>query len=447
MELGERSFILFYLLSKYRFRNWSSNDIKRYQMKRARWIVKKAIDGSEFFREHYKAYDLDDFSSLPHVDKAIMMQNLSQYNTLGLNKEDMIDFALDVEKKKDYSKRYKGINIGMSSGTSGNKGIVITTQAEERYLKAMYVSRIVLPKKEKLNCAFILRVSSPAFNYNKFGNKLTYINQLQPIETIYDRLEKLDPNVISAPPSMLKLIAEGYSNKKLDIKPKILYSYAEVLYPDAKEYIESKFRCKVYQIYQGSEGSYAMTCNKGNLHINEDIVFFELFNQDGKPTPDGKPCYRLLVTDLHKTSQPIIRYDLNDILTLSTKKCSCGSNFRVIEHIHGRANDLFWGIRKNDRKKHFIYQDYISRAIITASDDIVDFQAIQEGFTKVTLRIKLNNKGDKEKIKNKLTDAIRDVFNGYGCKKPDVKVIFGEPRSNKRSNKLIRIVCNIKDIK
>ena len=69
----------------------------------------------------------------------------------------------------------------MSSGTSGNKGIVITTKREENYLKAMYASRLVLPIGEKINCAFILRVSTPAFNYNQSGNKLTYVNHLQPI--------------------------------------------------------------------------------------------------------------------------------------------------------------------------------------------------------------------------------------------------------------------------
>lgn len=119
---------------------------------------------------------------MPVVNKRIMMDNLTEYNTLGLNKNDLINFALKVEKTRDFSVRFNGVNIGMSSGTSGNKGIVITTKEEENYIKAMYASRLVLPKGEKINCAFILRISTPAFDYNQSGNRLTYINQLQPLE-------------------------------------------------------------------------------------------------------------------------------------------------------------------------------------------------------------------------------------------------------------------------
>jgi len=78
-------------------------------------------------------------------------------------------------------KKNKCVNIGMSSGTSGNKGIVITTKEEKNYIKTMYASRLVLPKGEKINRAFILRISTPAFDYHKSGNKQTYLNQLQSI--------------------------------------------------------------------------------------------------------------------------------------------------------------------------------------------------------------------------------------------------------------------------
>ncbi|GAJ24932.1 unnamed protein product, partial [marine sediment metagenome] len=180
MEFETRFPLIFYILSKYRFKFWSVKDIKKYQEKKTKKIVRYAVEYSKFFKEYYNKHDINNFSSLPIVNKRIMMDNLTEYNTLGLNKDDLIHFALNIEKNRDFSIRFNGINIGMSSGTSGNKGIVITTKEEENYIKAMYVSRLVLPKGEKLNCAFILRVNTPAFNYHQSGNKLTYINQLQP---------------------------------------------------------------------------------------------------------------------------------------------------------------------------------------------------------------------------------------------------------------------------
>jgi putative adenylate-forming enzyme len=372
-----------------------------------------------------------------------MMDNLTEYNTLGLNKGDLIHFALNVEKTRDFLARFNGINIGMSSGTSGNKGIVITTKKEENYIKAMYASRLVLPIGEKLNGAFILRVSAPAFNYHRSGNKLTYINQLQPMEKIIEQLEKLNPNVVSAPPSMLKILATELLKRRLKISPKLLYSYAEVLYPEVKEYLEKNIKCKVHEVYQGSEGYYALTCRHGNLHINEDMVFFELLDDRGLPTKDGEPCHKLLVTDLHKKSQPIIRYELNDIITISKKKCSCGSNFRVIKQIQGRADDMFWGVKTDTKEPQFIFQDYISRTIISTSEDIEEYQATQDSYTDIRLRIQLKKGSNKEKIKEQLIQKLKKVFSKHHCVEPEVKVIFCKSLLNKRSNKLIRIKCNI----
>ena len=443
MEFETRFPLIFYILSKYRFRFWSEKDIKKYQEKKTKEIARYAVEHSKYFKEYYNKYDINKVSSLPIVNKKIMMDNLTDYNTLGLNKDDLIHFALNVEKTRDFSMRFNGINIGMSSGTSGNKGIVITTKKEENYIKAMYASRLVLPIGEKLNCAFILRVSTPAFNYHQSGNKLTYVNQLQPLEKIIEQLEKLNPNVVSAPPSMLKILATELLKGRLKINPKLLYSYAEVLYPEIKEYLEKNFKCKVHEIYQGSEGSYAITCRHGNLHINEDMVFFELLDDRGLSTNDGEPCHKLLVTDLHKKSQPIIRYELNDIITISKEKCSCGSNFRVIKQIQGRADDMFWGLRTDTKKPQFIFQDCISRTIISTSEDIEEYQATQVSYTDIILRIQLKKGSNKEKIKEQLTQKLKKVFSKHHCVEPEIKAIFYLPLLNKGSNKLIRIRCNI----
>jgi putative adenylate-forming enzyme len=178
---------------------------------------------------------------------------------------------------------------------------------------------------------------------------------------------------------MLKIIAREKEEGRLSVKPLKLISYAEVLYPDVKDYLKRVFGCEVHEIYKCSEGAIAITCRYGSLHVNEDVVALQLFDKDGAPATPGKPCHKLIVTDLHKSSLPIIRYELNDIITISTQKCECGSNFRVIEKINGRADDLFWGIRKSDKTKHFIFQDYISRAIISVSGNIEEFLKRRKG--------------------------------------------------------------------
>jgi putative adenylate-forming enzyme len=437
--------VLFYFLCKYRFGHWGTQDIERYRNNKLRDIVNYAAGHSPFFRSLYRDHKLSDFHALPSVNKEIMMDNFSGYNTLCLEKAELENFALRVEQKRDFSSRYRNLNIGMSSGTSGNKGLIITTRREELYLKAMYFSRLVLPPRQKLNCAFILRVSSPAFAFGLFGHRLTYINQLQPIEQIISAISMLNPNVVSAPPSMLNLLADESASGRLKVRPALVYSYAEVLYPDVRDHITRVFGCPIHEIYQGSEGCYAMTCREGRLHINEDVVFLELFNRDCSRTMPGNPCFRLLVTDLHKHSQPVIRYELNDIITISPEPCPCGSQFRVIASVQGRADNLFWGLRNGSLRKQFVYPDYIARKIISISGQIRDYQVIQNGYTDITVRLLLNQGADISRISPMITAGIREIFRTYDCREPVVNVEIGEPVRNIRSQKLIRIICNIRD--
>jgi len=442
-ELETRVFPLFYLLCKLRHRRYSKAEIEDYQMRRATSMAKYAASRSKFFGRLYAGKDLDDFFSLPRVNKKVMMENLTDYNTIGLTREEVMAFCLKVERTRDFTKRLRGVNVGMSSGTSGNRGVEIVTRAEEMYMKAALFARFDFPKGEKLNLAFILRVSAPAFNLNVFGHKLTYISQLDTIEGISAKLEALNPNVISAPPSMLKMIAREAEAGRLNINPKKLVSYAEILHPDVKGYLAEVFRCPVHEIYKCTEGPIAISCSHGSLHINEDMVLVETLNFDGSRTEPGKPCQRLVVTDLHKKSQPIIRYELNDIVTISPHKCSCGSSFRVIESIQGRADDIFWAKSEKTGGWQYIFPDYISRAVNTASEEIDEYQVVQSAPDEVLVRVRLLAGASQDAFDiSPIEMNIQSVFEAYGCARPKVIVAFGDPEFNPNSNKLIRIHRN-----
>lgn len=440
-DLETRFFPLFYLNCKFRFRYFSEERIRKYQTRKARQLVRFANAHSDFFKRHHSGFDLNDVWTLPTVNKKIMMDNLTGYNTVGLTREEILDFCLEVEKSRDFSRRLKGLNIGMSSGTSGNKGVEIVTRAEENYMKAALFARFPFPKNEKVNLAFILRVSAPAFSLGIFGHKLTYISQLSPIEEIRRKLAELNPNVISAPPSMLKILAREVEKNNLDIRPRQLVSYAEVLYPDVRAYLERVFGCRVHEIYKCTEGPIALSCRCGSLHINEDIVAVETLNLNGSPTPPGEPCQKLIVTDLHKRSQPIIRYELNDIITISKEKCACGSAFRVIENIQGRADDVFWAKNSLTGEWQYIFPDYISRAIITASEDIEEYQVLQNSPEEVVVRIQLREQLSPESFTGEtaVRKSIESVFANYHCVKPEVTILYENPRFNVNSNKLMRI--------
>ncbi|MEJ5306786.1 MAG: F390 synthetase-related protein [candidate division WOR-3 bacterium] len=440
-DFETQNFLVFYLFSKYTFKHFSKRDIENYQRIKRNLVVEYAFRKSEFFNKLYSGYDLKDFKKLPIINKKIMMDNLTAYNTLGLKKEEIINFCCEVEKSRDFSRRFKGLNIGMSSGTSGNKGVEIVTPREEMYMKAAFLARFDFPENQKMRIAFILRVSAPAFNFNILGHSFSYISQLDSIENICRKLENINPNIISAPPSMLKLIAKHVKNGLYKIKPKRVISYAEILYPDVKIFLKEVFNCPIHEIYKATEGPIGITCEKENLHINEDLVYVETLNKDFSETPAGQQCEKLIITDLHKRAQPIIRYNLNDVITISPKRCSCGSNFRVIESIVGRNDHLFYGEKSDREGLQFISPDYISRAIITSSEKIEEYQVFQKNPKKLFIKIELKeNEKDESFEKENLVISIKKVFKDYGCKEPEIEISFENISENRNSNKFIRMV-------
>jgi len=415
--------------------------LEKFQLKKAQAIVNFAYKNSTYFYNLFRGYNQKDVWSLPITNKKLMMENLSDYNTLGFTKHDMNNFCLEIEKTQNYNRRFHGYNLAMSSGTSGNRGIVITSPQEEKYLQAALFARFPLPRVLKIKWAFILRVSTPAFNVSKFGQRMTYISQLNTLENIKNQLEELNPNILSAPPSMLHILAKEVNASRLNLKPKRIVSYAEVLSPEVKDEIEQIFGVKVHQIYQCSEGPIAMSCKHGNLHLNEDLIYVQTLDFDGKPAYPGETCYKMIITDLNKRSQPIIRFELDDSIIISDSSCRCGSSFRVIEKILGRTDDLFWAQRKDCDELQCIFPDYIRRAIITSSDKIEDYQAIQEDYNTILIRVfvKAEN-SDKGQIINSISKTVKNVFASYKCTEPDIKVIFTKPVRNPISNKLIRII-------
>ncbi|MHA1203868.1 MAG: F390 synthetase-related protein [Candidatus Heimdallarchaeaceae archaeon] len=436
----ENNFLSFFLACKYRFKNLKGEKLQRYQENRLKKIVDYSVKNSPFFKRYYSNYNINDVFNLPTVNKHIMMENLSEYNTVGFTKEELINFCLEVERSRDFSKRYKKYNVAMSSGTSGNKGIVITSPKEERYLKAAFFARFPFPRTLKLNIAFILRVSTPAFNINKFGQKLTHFSLLDPLEEIVENLNSLQPNILSAPPSMLNLLADEYSEGKLCIKPKKIISYAEILYPDIRKKVEETFGIRIDEIYQASEGPIAMTCKHGSLHINEDLLVLQTLNEDGSPTEKGELCHKLIVSDLYKTSQPIIRFELNDMIRIRTEKCTCGSGFRIIDEIVGRTDDLLIGVNSSTGQVHYIFPDYIRRAIISSSEQVIEYQAIQTSKNRLEISIQLSKDKDEfQNIKSVIKRAIEQVFKTYNCEIPDVTVKISQSQLHPVSKKLIRI--------
>ena len=344
-----------YLLVKY----FSSKEqLELYQKEKL--TERLATHGSEFYPH---STNLEDF---PIINKKIFMENFESINTVGIKKEEAFKVALASEESRDFSNKVGDISVGLSSGTSGSRGIFLISE-EESIQWAGYILKRVLPQPllQRHKIAFFLRANSNLYeSVNSVLITFSFYDLMKPLEEHVEALNKMQPTMLIAPARVLRLLA---LSDNLDINPQKIVSIAEVLEEEDERIISERFSQKVHQIYQCTEGFLAHTCQEGHLHLNEDRVFIEkefLDEKSGRFSP--------IITDFFRSSQPVIRYKLDDILVLEKEPCACGSVFTRIKKIEGRCDDIL-KVKDVHDEPYLLFPDFIRRAIIASSDDIEEY--------------------------------------------------------------------------
>lgn len=322
---------------------------------------------SGFYQEH---------SDFPIIDKKVFMERFDDINTVGLNKEESMNFAIECEKSRDFSNKLKGVTVGLSSGTSGHRGIFLVSD-RERALWAGTVLAKVLPKSHffHVRVAFFMRADSELYETVKSSLiKFKFFDMQKDMEGHLQELQEFQPTILAAPPSCLMRIAKW--NDKGQIKPLKVISIAEVLEQSDAEVIKAAFGVDVvHQIYQCTEGFLGVTCEYGTLHLNEEMIQIEKEQLD-------EQRFIPIITDLKRQAQPIIRYRLNDVLVEKKEPCKCGSPCLALEKIEGRQDDVFEFSGKNGTVS--VFPDFIRRCILFA-DDVGEYRVQQISASEIVI--------------------------------------------------------------
>jgi len=83
----------------------------------------------------------------------------------------------------------------------------------------------------------------------------------------------------------------------------------------------------------------------------------------------------VLVTNLSNYAQPLIRYEIGDIVTMASEHCHCGSNLPLIESIEGRASEMFEV--ETEHGTHLL-QPMIFQNTLTRLLNVREYQIIQK---------------------------------------------------------------------
>lgn len=309
-------------------------------------------------------------TAFPILNKARFNEHFDQLNPHEITFDTAYQIAQRAEQSRDFSPTIDGVTVGLSSGTSGNRGIFLASEKERARWVALVLDRVIGFSFRRRKVAFFLRANSNL--YQSGQSRLLafhFFDLLDPIAANLARLEALQPTILIAQPSMLLEIASAIDAQKLHITPEKVISVAEVLTPEDQAWLSRVFGQTIHQVYQCTEGFLAHTCRLGTLHINEDFIHLE------KRFLDDEQRFHPILTDLLRTTQPIVRYELNDIL-LAGPPCACGSTMQAIAQIEGRSDDMlvFTDVKGETVK---IFPDFFRRAIVSASPEIRDYALLQ----------------------------------------------------------------------
>lgn len=330
----------------------------------------------------YQGMRITHLSDLPLMDKATMMADFAAHNTRGVTADEAFAVALQAEKTRDFSPKLGDLTVGLSSGTSGNRGLFLVSQQEQdrwagillaRMLQTRELRQLLQPWRAPLKIAFFLRANSHLYTtLRKRRIDFQFYDLLQGLEAALPRLQRQQPDILVAPPSMLRLLAVAGLEKRLSIRPRRVISVAEVAEAADKQLIQQVFGVSLQQIYQATEGFLAYTCAHGGLHLNETFVHFEPQWLDAE-----KKRFQPIITDFTRDTQLIVRYQLNDVLRLADEPCSCGGAERTLAAIEGRADEVLWLERVQSGRLEAIFPDHLRRMMALCGACVREFSVVQ----------------------------------------------------------------------
>jgi putative adenylate-forming enzyme len=333
----------------------------------------------------YRSLPDSPLTSLPPMDKVAMRTHFDGCNTAGVSLAAARDVAERAERERDFRPTLgRDISVGLSSGTSGQPAVFLVSRRERslwagtmlgRVLPPALRRRLLNPFAKPLEVAFFLRANSNLYTSVASRRvRFVFSDLLQPFASHVARLQQTPPDVLVAPASVLRTLAEGVAKGELRLRPQQILSVAEVLEPDDEAAITAAFGRKPWQVYQATEGLLGLPCSAGALHLHEEAVHFELEWLDAART---RAVPRL--TDFTRHLQIFARYRLDDVLRFDPAPCPCGRPTLRLAAIDGRCDDV---LRLPDAAGAWqpVFPDVLRRLFALVSG-LRDYRLTQNGNT------------------------------------------------------------------
>lgn len=335
----------------------SRSSLLNLQNYRFKSLVWHAINKSPFYYELYRDCGIRkdvipdlSISDLPIVDKKLLMDN---YDLVVCNRrirmKSLLDFIADSKNvNRKFLDRYVVVH---TSGSSGKIGIYVYDDQDINSVYTLFFKYIhhakplitMLPRK----VAFLGAVNGPYAAYTLIKRVRDYhirflaVSVEAKLGDIISKLNSFQPAILLAYSSMLSRIAESKLLGTLNIVPQAIYTVGEKLTPEQIDITLQAFGQKPRSIYGASESIImgADTVHDEGMYLFNDWNIVETLDEMDQPV-DVNQSGRAVLTNLYNYTMPIIRYRMDDVLSIDRNPQGKTLPYDIITTIEGRAEDF-----------------------------------------------------------------------------------------------------------
>ena len=340
-----------------RYQTLNAQERTALQRQRLERLVSNACRNSPFYSRLYGPigahFSLQD---LPVTDKRTLMSNFDDWVTDRTVTRSAIEaFMRDPDH---IGRKFLGkYLVFTTSGSTGEPLIALCDPTSNNMMGAINATR-AFARKEDL-AAFFLRGGKTigVFAENGFylsngsvrarqlampwkKHQIAVTSALLPTSEIVDRLNAFQPAMLGGYPSNLELLIDEQRAGRLHIAPVIIMTGGEHLSDALRKQLSDAFGCYVQTSYSCTEGGpIACECRAQHFHINDDWLIIEPVDAQNRPVEPGQRADKLLLTNLYNDTQPFIRYEVTDRVTLHAEPCPCGNPSPWLT-LEGRTDDV-----------------------------------------------------------------------------------------------------------
>jgi phenylacetate-CoA ligase len=168
--------------------------------------------------------------------------------------------------------------------------------------------------------------------------RMTAVPATLTLAEIVRRLNDVPPQLLLAHASTLVLLAGEQRAGRLRIRPLMVTSISELLSSESRAAVGAAFGVPPVDGFVSTEGLVGHSEPGGSVfRFATDMCVVELVDEHDRPVADGVASAKVLLTNLHNHTQPLIRYELTDRFVRRPVE---GSPY-LHATVEGRADDVF----------------------------------------------------------------------------------------------------------